>query len=71
MGMLNLEFLTKAEFEGCVTVHESNRSKTDLEENLITIRDNTVRTVALHLKGFDVENSKKLLHLHKRRKICN
>lgn len=36
-------------------MHKGNRSKTGLEENLITIRDNVTRIVTLHFKGFDAE----------------
>ncbi|MBM7650388.1 hypothetical protein JOC78_003378 [Bacillus ectoiniformans] len=44
-------------------MHKSNRSKTGLEENLITIQDKAAQTVALHLKGIESQEIAKRLSI--------
>lgn len=44
--------------------HRSNKTKTGLEENVITIQNNTARAVALYLKGFEADEIAKRLSIN-------
>ncbi|MDW2879557.1 MULTISPECIES: hypothetical protein [Bacillaceae] len=45
-------------------MHKSNKTKTGLEEVLINIQNNTAGTIALYLKGFEVDEIAKKLSIN-------